>query len=430
MTRLSVTFFGFLTFFLLVRMFSPTDFGIWVLFISVVNVMEALRTAFIYTPMIRFLNSSEPADEKEIRNASFILNLMTAGVIIFILSILSQFTEIIWHSSELRSMFLINIVAVICYTWSSHYMFLQQAANQFKGTFFNTLTQKGLLFFFILLMWVSEMEFSLTDLAIVLSGSYLLSAGVAYLYSRKKVRRSLELRMVRVSQLFHYGKYTFSTNIGTLVDHGVNEWLLGGLTMPSQVAMYNTSVRLANIYEIPLGAGGSIFYPEMVRRTRQAGLQAAKTFFERTLGFFLLIILPLIVLMFILARPVILLVAGEAYLDAVPVLRIMVFLGVLVPFQRQFAVLMNAIGKAKFNFQIILVSTVIFSVFKWIIIRRYGLTGAAYAIVGSYAVLALVMMQILSSTLKVEYGKVLYHMGEYFRQGIRYVRLFYKTTIG
>jgi len=65
---------GFLGFMLLVRLFSPAEFGVWVLFISIISIIDMGRNGFLQNGLIKFLVNQNLAEEKKIQTAALILN--------------------------------------------------------------------------------------------------------------------------------------------------------------------------------------------------------------------------------------------------------------------------------------------------------------------------------------------------------------------
>ena len=70
LNRLSITMFGLLNFFFLIRILDQDDFGAWVIFLSITGLSESIRNAFIYNPLLRYLNSEDEENHKDIKSAS------------------------------------------------------------------------------------------------------------------------------------------------------------------------------------------------------------------------------------------------------------------------------------------------------------------------------------------------------------------------
>ena len=416
MTRLLITLFGLLTFYILVRILTPQNFGIWTIFLSVITVSESVRNAFIYNPLIRYLNSSDKEDYSSIVSSSFALNLLSSLVIIILMIILSTTIEYFWDAPALSSMFLVYIFGALAFTWFSHNNFLQQANLQFKGTFIAWTVQKGAFFGYILYIYVYEISVPLIQLVIVYVITYWLSTFIAIAYGR--IYHGFKFNNVRKAwsvKLFHYGKFTLGTNISSMVDKSVSDWLLGSLLSPRAVAIYNPAIRVSSLFEIPLSAVTQVFYPKMVSRAEKEGEQIAKYMYEKSIALILMMIIPYVVVVFIFAEPIILFIAGEQYLESVELIKVAIFYGMFFPFHRQFGVTLNAIGKASINFHFVFISSLVGIAVKYFAIQYFGIIGAVYGTLFMLILGIIVIQIILYRHLKVNMLNIFI----YLVQGVR-----------
>src|SRR5690606_14314138 len=80
----SGVFFGFASFYVLVRIFSKNDFGIWTLFLTVTTIQEIVRSSLVQNALIKFVSAADKDDKPRIISASFTISgIMTIVCIIF-----------------------------------------------------------------------------------------------------------------------------------------------------------------------------------------------------------------------------------------------------------------------------------------------------------------------------------------------------------
>src|SRR5690606_33511212 len=79
--RFTIVLFGFIGFFILIRVFPKEEYGIWMLYMSFTSLTEVLRQGFIKNPLIKYINANEGLDRIKIVNASFFLNIMLTAVV-------------------------------------------------------------------------------------------------------------------------------------------------------------------------------------------------------------------------------------------------------------------------------------------------------------------------------------------------------------
>ena len=110
LNRLSITMFGLLNFFFLIRILDQDDFGAWVIFLSITGLSESIRNAFIYNPLLRYLNSEDEENHKDIKSASLSLNLFAAFLISTLFVVLAFTVNFFFDAPELKNMLLISII--------------------------------------------------------------------------------------------------------------------------------------------------------------------------------------------------------------------------------------------------------------------------------------------------------------------------------
>ena len=110
-------------------------------------------------------------------------------------------------------------------------------------------------------------------------------------------------------------------------------------------------------------------------------------------------------------------VAGESYVDAAPILRITMLYGLFVPFARQFGTMLDAMGKPKVNFAIVMLSALLNILFNYIFISRWGLIGAAYGTLITYLIVFIINQIILFQELRVQPFNTLYYAYKVYRNG-------------
>src|SRR5918996_769056 len=89
LNKVFVTLFGFINFYILIRVLSKEDFGAWVLFISVASLMELIKHGFVRNPLIRFLAMSPQGESSRIQTASLVLNIVVGGLEVLVLFVCS-----------------------------------------------------------------------------------------------------------------------------------------------------------------------------------------------------------------------------------------------------------------------------------------------------------------------------------------------------
>lgn len=423
-SKISIALFGFLSFYLLVRELDKVAFGTWTLFVALYAVLESVRNAFIYNPLQAFASQADEKEYAAILQASLVLNFLFAIVVSALLGALAALISSLLDAPQLDQLIYIYIAITFVLTIMTHCNFAQSVNLNFRGTFVSTFVRKAVFFAYVLWEYTHDQPFDLISLGIWEGVAVVVATGATFVSGREYLSLKPRTSFRWVGRLFHYGKYTLGTNLSSMLLRSIDSFMLGGLLGPAAVAIYNPALRLANLMEIPIGTITTIVFPQIARRVKEHGLGEAKRLYEKSVGMVLAIMIPTSIVVILFSEPIILLVAGEDYRASIPVLNITILYGLVLPFNRQFGITMNALGKAPVNFYLVLSNAVCNVAFNYIFIKQYGIIGAPLGTLAAYLLGMVASEIILHRFIKVSLFSVfLYIFRTYVDIGRRIVSL-------
>lgn len=394
---------GFLGFMLLVRIFSPSEFGVWVLSISIMSIIDMSRNGFLQNGLIKFLINQNLEEEKKIQMAALILNTALTFLLIAVIWMVSHPLEKVLNAPGLASLLRIYTFILPFLIFHTHNLILMQARFNFKAYFIARIAKSLPFFLIILFCYWYEFPLSLRELAWYQNYAF----GVPLIVSCFQVRKNFYIKWgwpeEWMAQIFHFGKYVFGTNLVSMLTSSLDKFLLGALLSPVQVAIANTAGRVMNMIEIPVNSIASITYPKASMAHDQGQLKEIGHIFEKTVGIMLSITLPFFIVTLLFANFIIVFIAGEEYLESAPFLRIIAFMAILSPYDRQSGVILDAIGKPFMN-MLMVIGTFIYGLgFTWIFILLFGLYGAAYGLVAAVFVTVVIKQIFLQHFVPVRF---------------------------
>lgn len=387
---------GFIGFMLLVRIYSPESFGVWVLLITLVAIVDMARSGFIQNGMIKFLINQSSENQAKIQMASLWLNFFLTLVFIALLWVLAVPLEKVLNAPGLADLLRIFTYILPILVIHTHNLVLMQAKYDFKAYFLAGISKSLPLFLIIAYYYLNpEKSLSLSELAWYQNATFLL----ATLMSCYQVRKYLDIKWGWHQKwnlhIFHFGKFVFGTNLISMLTNSLDKLLLGALLSPIQVALANTAGRVMNMIEIPINSIASISYPKASEAFDKKMLDEVGKIYEKTIGMMLSLTLPFLIVNLLFAEYIVLFIAGEEYLDAAPFLRVVAFLAVIKPIDRQSGVFLDAIGKPFFNMIMVFGTFIYGAMFTWILINGIGLLGAAYGLILAVSLTAIIKQLIL-----------------------------------
>lgn len=421
MSQLSNLIFGFLNFYFLLRLLSKYDYGVWTLFISVITFFELIKNGFIVSPLVRYLIDSKKEEHDVIQSSSLGLNGIFAFFQIAVAFGVSIFIEGVWVDSDLKYLFLVLVFSIILQVPLTHFSGIQQAHMNFKANLYSNLARQFSLFVSIMFFYLGYWQPTLFKLGIAYVCSVLLAVIVAYAHFQKYRMGSFRISKDWFSRLSVYGKYTFGTNISSMVLRSVDTWMLGALISPVAVTIYNPAVRIANIIEVPTVSLSSVFFPKLLSRYSEEGDVVAKDLYEKSVGALLALLFPVVVVIFIFSEGIIHFVAGDGFEETVDVLRVTMLTGLIIPFNRQIGVMLDAIGKAKVSFYFVLRNALINIVLCYFFVLQFGVIGAAYAMLTTFCLSFGYNQWYVSRNYNISLGNI-------FKFSLGYYRQFFKRV--
>ncbi len=400
--KLSFLFLGFGSFYMLVRSMPKDEFGIWALFVSITTMIETGRNGLIQNSLIKSL--VDPTKSKaDVISASLMLNAITTLFFLVLYIGLYLFLPLAPEYALLKPMMLFYCITTVALFPLSQCNFIQQGSFDFKGIFFTSILRQGSFFVVVLYYYINNISFDLIALVNWQSLSVVLGAICAYLFCRKYIEHSWPVKRSLVLELFHYGKFTMGTNISSMLFKSIDQLMLGWFMHPAAVAVYNAAIRVNNLVEYPASAMVEVLFPKSAQKAAEGGIEAVAKLYHTSLAYMLAIFLPAVVAIELLAYPLIMLAAGEEYLESVNILRVVAFAGLAIPFTRQFGLVMDSTGHPHLNFRMLLVNVVCNLICNFIFIRWMGIMGAAIGTSIAYLINAVLSQMVLHTVMKVDY---------------------------
>lgn len=386
------------------------------LFLAITSIIEVGRTGLLQNTLVKHLTTSDPADYGKISTASLVLNIGLALICLIGLPLLAYPLSRFWAIEALAPLLLLYCLTTLALIPLHQFNFTQQANLEFKGIFWANFTKQGLFFGYILAHFLLGWKVSLIGLAswqVFTTGS---GAIVSYFFAKKYLRFSSGINWGWVRKLLNYGKYVFGTNLSTMLYKSIDKIMLGSLLSPIAVAVYELAIRITNLAEVPTFSMASIVFPQSAREMETKGKEGIKLLYEKSVGAILAFILPCILIILLVPEWVIMIVAGEKYLDAVPILQLTMLYGLFVPFGVQFGTILDSIGLPKINFYFTLAGALINVLFNYIFISAFGLVGAAYGTLLTYFISFTLMQLLLYRKMKVTFYRAFYYAFAFYGQ--------------
>ncbi len=363
----------------LIRSLPKADMGIWALFLVVTSIFEATKSALLKNAHIKYVSGDTANPEKSvIASSSFLINLLINIIFIFLILAFSTWLNVLLKTgpvlSDMLHWFIPGMIGMVFF---SHLEAIQQSHFDFKGVFAGHLVRQFVFFCIILIHLIFHISITLRYLAFYQSISILLGSATLYFYSRKHLLVRFNPSIYWIKKILRYGSYIFGSGIISNIFSNLDQLMTAHYMSTSSVAFYNAATRINGFIDIPSYAASEILFPKMSRASVEEGIGKVKYFYERMVSILMSLIAPIAFFIILFPSFVIRLIAGQQYLQAVPILQLYIIGSFLGPMQNQAANTLNSIGKQGLCFTMNLISLAAKLFITFICLVNFGFYGAA-----------------------------------------------------
>lgn len=419
MQKVAVLLFGFGSVLLLTRWLSKPDMGVWNLFLLFAGIIEIVRQSLIKNAVIKYINSHGSEEHPGIQSAALAINVVVTLLIGLLLAALIYPASRMLNAPQLSEIIYIFLPGLLLLIPFSHFEWLQNAHSDFRGIFWAYSLRQGLSFLLIVIHLLAAHEIRLVHLIWYYNFGIAGGTVLSFIFARKFLHTGMNLKSAWVKKLWHFGKYVFGTNISSSIFRNTDQVVVASMVSTSAVALYGVCVRISNMVDVPSQVLGDILFPRSAKMMETGNLEGVKYYYEKAVGVILALAVPASLCIMMLPRLVLTIVAGKEYQEAAAILQVTIFYGLFLPFIKQFGTIMDSIGQPKVNF-LVITFTAAFNIASCITLSHFfGIMGAAYGSMLSYAVCLAITQTILVRKLKINPVNIWKYMFRFYPEMFR-----------
>lgn len=392
---LLVTIAGFISFPILTRLLSQSDYGLLSLVGVTLTLLVALGKLGLQNPIIRFYSDAESGKQSWGLNeyyATIIYGMFTIGLIIMIVwsIVVYLLPASFWNHEQLKFLFLVTSILVLIRVMDSAFSNIYRAKQK------SGLLSKYRVFrrYSTLLLVVLTLYYYSRDLIGVYSATIIVEfiaviiLGVLLLKNKSVSRQYFSPFLLK--QMLIFGIPLVGHELAWVLhntgDRYLIQWILGSEALGEYAAAYNLSDYIRIIVIMSLYQA---LPPIYLKIWAEEGEQKTREFIEKSLHFYVLVALPVIAGISVVGPTLLTILATEKF-SAGAVIIPYVIAGMVI---NGSAVMFGAglyIHKQTKILMVLMVVSAIFNiVLNIFLIPRYGIEGAAIATLISYTCFAI-----------------------------------------
>ena len=372
--------YGFGYVYLVIRVLPEEEFGNFVLLQEIFLILSGLSTALALQPMLKFA-AEETGDAAGVIGAGMLMNIAFIALSSVVVVALRTPMSIVLRAPALAPLLLFIPAMMIASLIRNIALILLQTRFGIARIFWVDAVH------FLgapLLVWIySRMHLFDTaeDLIMInilsLSASSLIGLVLTWPLFRWRLKPSGE----EMRRMWEYGKYSLGGTASYLVYSRADTFILSAFTGPAQVAVYNSAKIFTRIFDMVTQIIQMFILPGASLLSSRGERSTLKAVVEKSIMFATVGMIPVMAGMLLFAGPLVSIIYGGRYPEAVLILQIFALMSLAVPAFAIGSNVLMGLGEARASFvlgvQLLGVSLVAYLVtIPWL-----GAIGAAVGVV-------------------------------------------------
>jgi len=340
---------GLITFGLLARTLSKTDFGIFSIFLAFQTVFEMLRNGLVGKPLIKFVAESDNEElSKNIIGSSWRFGLFSSllvgalfSLVFFIIYYISGDRDFLLYTYYFLPIALVSLPSNMA-TW------VLNARLRFDKMIWIRTSMQVVYIAGVLYAYLNNYA-SLSFIFITYLVASLVPSVISLVLGWDGLRSISQATKAKSRELYLYGRYTMGTLIGGTLLRSSDDFLIRFFLGPEAVAIYQIPQRLVNLIDIPLRALVSFSFPSLARANKSGSADDFRKEFEVSTGFAFVVLFPAALGTFIFADSLVVLLGGADYAESAILLRIFSFFMAFTALDRYSGVGLDVLNRPQVN---------------------------------------------------------------------------------
>ena len=339
---------GFAGFGIISRALTKEENGYFFVFLTLFTFLEMLRTGLLNTGLIKKLAGLKETDRRNaLMGAAWYISFWFTLIFAGLSTLFYFFTDI--HAERLGYHYFFKwfgLTYLLTLPW--HYAgWLLTANSEFYKLFILRIVNLGsyLIMVYICYVWHPTAEGMIISFLVSNAFTSLVCIVMKWCALDTWNKSTAKKR----KELLDFGKFSMMTLIGSNLLRSSDTFIIDAFLGSRAVAVYTIPQKLIDIIEIPIRSIVVSALPQLSSLQNEEKHEQFSKVLQQFTGILSLTILPLCLLLFLFAEPLVVLIGGEAYRDSAIILRILAIYTVFLPFDRFTGITFDVLGRPMIN---------------------------------------------------------------------------------
>jgi lipopolysaccharide exporter len=366
-----------------IRVFPPVEFGIYTLLQTIFLLAVSTGQSFALQPLVKFGAGSDdlsgPVTASSVLYAAFL-----APVTVLLAALGGPLGSLFNSHAAGELMQYVSLMLIASFPRNVASYLLQARLELRKLFYLDAIYSLGSLALIAFLVTTGKLRtaaglMQVNLLMLLLSSLY----GVVLLAGKYSLRIVPSHEHLR--KAWEYGRYSLGASASYTLFSQSDNLLISAMMGPVPLAVYNAAKVFARAYDLLMQTISTLLVPVVSRMHGRADAAGLTALAEKSLFFFTLTAAGVCAGLLALGQPVMSLVYGDKYAEAVPVLYVLAFAGLFVPGVAVGASFCNGVAKMRPVFYLNLLTAVSGIGLIALLTGPFGVQGTAYAVLATFA---------------------------------------------
>ena len=256
-TQISASSLGVLSFMILARTLSKTDFGQWALYLTILTFMDMIKSGIVQSALIKYSSGASLNQRNELIGSSWVLNLLTVlGITIINYAIyffIGFENEGILYFLIFYPIYALASMPFFYFIWNN------QVLLDFKKI--TVIVIINALNFLIVCCFSIFMSINLKTLILFHIIAIATSSFIALILGNTGVKQIFKVTKKSFKKFIAFGKYHMLAYLGSNLLKSSDTFIIGAILGPIAIALYSVPLRLLMLIEMPLTSAIAVAFP-------------------------------------------------------------------------------------------------------------------------------------------------------------------------
>jgi O-antigen/teichoic acid export membrane protein len=351
--------FGLITNSILYRSLPVSELGVYIFFLAISGLIDTLRAGFLSITFIKFYSGTEKERADQVAGSAWFIGLFITGMSVLVnipTYFIAGYVQDPGLNLFLKYFSIISVITLPSFM-ANCVVLAEKRFDRFL--WLRIFTQGSFTLCVFALAFLKDL--SLNVVLITYAVSNLFASLVVLILKWTKVHTLRKTHKATVMELFHFGKYSMGTNIGSNLFNVTSTFVINFFLGPAALAIANVGGKLTQIIEIPLLSFASSGMSILSADYNQGNHTKVMYTLKKLVGMMTIAIIPVTVVSVIFAEPIIYLLGGKNYVntEAPNIFRLFMVIALMYPADRFFSLALDVIDKPKINFYKIIVMLIV-----------------------------------------------------------------------